>query len=103
VFISHELTLPPEIAALSAAFSLSLPDRERLEAMVREEANHWASANPGKQVSASFAASSTMMAQSAVTTWNASREHAINYWKQTARSPASLIPRISPLSADCKT
>jgi SpoVK/Ycf46/Vps4 family AAA+-type ATPase len=51
VFISHELTLPPEIAALSAAFSLSLPDRERLEAMVREEANHWASANPGKQVS----------------------------------------------------
>jgi SpoVK/Ycf46/Vps4 family AAA+-type ATPase len=51
VFISHELTLPPEITALSAAFSLSLPDRERLEAMVREEANHWASANPGKQVS----------------------------------------------------
>jgi SpoVK/Ycf46/Vps4 family AAA+-type ATPase len=50
VFISHELTLPPEIAALSAAFSLSLPDRERLEAMVREEAGQWARANPGKQV-----------------------------------------------------
>jgi SpoVK/Ycf46/Vps4 family AAA+-type ATPase len=50
VFVSHELTLPPEIAALSAAFSLSLPDRTRLEAMVREEAGQWASANPGKQV-----------------------------------------------------
>ena len=50
VFVSHELSLPEEIAAFGAAFSLSLPDRERLEAMVREEANHWASANPGKQV-----------------------------------------------------
>ncbi len=50
VFVSHELELPPELAAHSAAFSLSLPDRDRLQAMVHEAAGHWASANPGKQV-----------------------------------------------------
>ncbi len=50
VFVSHALKLPPEIAFLGAAFSLSMPDRAQLEAMIREEASHWASANPGAQV-----------------------------------------------------
>jgi SpoVK/Ycf46/Vps4 family AAA+-type ATPase len=50
VFVSHEIRLPAELDGLAAHFSLSLPDRERLEALIREEAGHWAQANPGRQV-----------------------------------------------------
>jgi SpoVK/Ycf46/Vps4 family AAA+-type ATPase len=50
VFVSHALKLPPEIAFLSAAFSLSMPDRVALESMIREEAAHWSRANHGAQV-----------------------------------------------------
>jgi SpoVK/Ycf46/Vps4 family AAA+-type ATPase len=50
VLVSHEIGLPPELAAFSARFSLSLPDSNRLEEIVREEAGHWSSANQGKKV-----------------------------------------------------
>jgi len=50
VFISHEIRLPAELDGMAAQFSLSLPDRERLEAMIHEEAAHWTRLNPGKQV-----------------------------------------------------
>jgi SpoVK/Ycf46/Vps4 family AAA+-type ATPase len=52
VFVSHEIKLPAELDGLAAHFSLSLPDRKQLEALVREEAALWAKANPGKQVRA---------------------------------------------------
>ena len=50
VLVSHEIELPPELAAFSARFSLSLPDSNRLEEIIREEAGHWSSANQGKKV-----------------------------------------------------
>jgi len=50
VLVSHEIGLPPELAAFSARFSLSLPDSNRLEEIIREEAGHWSSANQGKKV-----------------------------------------------------
>jgi SpoVK/Ycf46/Vps4 family AAA+-type ATPase len=50
VLVSHDLEVPPELESLAAEFSLSLPDTERLEAIVREEAGHWSKANPGKRV-----------------------------------------------------
>jgi len=50
VFISHAIKLPVELDGLAAHFSLSLPDREHLEALVREEAANWSKVNPGKQV-----------------------------------------------------
>jgi len=50
VFISHSCELPEELHALSARFSLSLPDSEHIERLVREEASKWAKANPGKKV-----------------------------------------------------
>lgn len=34
VLVSHELELPPELAGFSARFSLSLPDSQRLEAII---------------------------------------------------------------------
>ena len=50
VLVSHDLTVPPELENLAAEFSLSLPDSERLGAIIREEAGHWSKANPGNKV-----------------------------------------------------
>ncbi|VAW79038.1 ATPase, AAA family [hydrothermal vent metagenome] len=50
VFISHSCELPEELHALSARFSLTLPDSTHIERLVREEASTWAKANPGKKV-----------------------------------------------------
>ena len=41
VFVSHALALPPEVRHLSARFSLRLPDRNRILALIREEAQGW--------------------------------------------------------------
>jgi SpoVK/Ycf46/Vps4 family AAA+-type ATPase len=48
--VSHNLEVPSELENLAAEFSLSLPDTERLEAIVREEASRWSKANPGNRV-----------------------------------------------------
>ena len=53
VLVSHELELPPELAGFSARFSLSLPDSPRLEAIIREEAGHWAGLHKGSKVKTS--------------------------------------------------
>ena len=50
VLVSHELELPPELEGFSARFLLSLPGPEQLEAIVREEADHWSGANHGNKV-----------------------------------------------------
>lgn len=50
VLVSHDIEVPPELENLAAEFSLSLPDTERLEAIVREEASDWSKANPGNRV-----------------------------------------------------
>ena len=50
VFISHRLDMPAELQALTARFELTLPDREALKQHVREEAQLWARANPGRKV-----------------------------------------------------
>jgi SpoVK/Ycf46/Vps4 family AAA+-type ATPase len=49
-FVSHELTIPPELGSFSARYSLSMPDAERLEEIIREEAAHWSRANRGSRV-----------------------------------------------------
>ena len=41
VLISHALHAPPELRHLAASFSLRLPDRNRLLALIREEAQRW--------------------------------------------------------------
>jgi SpoVK/Ycf46/Vps4 family AAA+-type ATPase len=48
--VSHNLEVPSELENLAAEFLLSLPDTERLEAIVREEASRWSKANPGNRV-----------------------------------------------------
>jgi len=50
VLVSHELEVPAELEGYSARFSLSLPGRQRLEEMIREEAGHWSKANQCKKV-----------------------------------------------------
>jgi hypothetical protein len=50
VLVSHRLTLPPELARLSARFELRLPDDATLMAIVREQAEAWAKANRGARV-----------------------------------------------------
>jgi len=42
VLLSHALTVPPELRALSARFELRLPSPAALEQIVREEARAWA-------------------------------------------------------------
>jgi len=53
VLVSHELELPQELAAFSARFSLSLPDSQQLEAIIREEAGHWSGLHKGNKVKTS--------------------------------------------------
>lgn len=50
VLVSHALDIPPELMSFSAEFRLSLPDTERIEAIVREEAGYWSEAHHGKRV-----------------------------------------------------
>lgn len=46
VLISHALESPPEFRHLSARFSLRLPNRSRLLALIREEAQRWQHSGP---------------------------------------------------------
>ena len=41
IFASHALSIPPELRHLSASFDLRLPDRNRILALIREEAQGW--------------------------------------------------------------
>ncbi len=50
IFISHAIALPPEVKRFSAKFQLALPDAEKIEALVRAEANRWSENNQGKKV-----------------------------------------------------
>lgn len=50
VLLSHRLTLPPEISRYSASFQLSLPTDERILAIIREEARHYAEQNGQKRI-----------------------------------------------------
>jgi SpoVK/Ycf46/Vps4 family AAA+-type ATPase len=50
VLVSHELDLPAELAGFSARFNLSLPDSERLEDIIQDEAGHWSEQHRGKKV-----------------------------------------------------
>ena len=48
VLVSHALETPPEVKHLSARFDLRLPDRNRLLALIREEAQRWQHAAPSR-------------------------------------------------------
>ncbi|MGB5831235.1 MAG: AAA family ATPase [Thiohalocapsa sp.] len=48
VLISHGLQAPAELRHLSASFELRLPDRNRLLALIREEAQRWQHAAPNR-------------------------------------------------------
>ncbi|MBK1724326.1 AAA family ATPase [Thiocystis violacea] len=46
IMVSHALEVPPELRHLSVRFSLRLPDRNRLMALIREEAKLWQQIGP---------------------------------------------------------
>ncbi|MCP5157424.1 MAG: AAA family ATPase [Ectothiorhodospiraceae bacterium] len=48
--VSHEVDLPPELERLSRRFELSLPGREAVHMIVREQATHWSRVNRGQNV-----------------------------------------------------
>ena len=48
IFASHALEIPPEVRHLSARFRLRLPDRNRILALIREEAQAWQHAVKGR-------------------------------------------------------
>ena len=52
IFISHDITLPSELSRFSAQFELSLPSTVEIGRIVAEEAEIWATRNPGKRVQA---------------------------------------------------
>lgn len=52
VFISHRLEMPAELAGFSAAFDLSLPDRNTVSGIVRGVAQEWSGENAGRRVRA---------------------------------------------------
>ncbi|MET1256671.1 AAA family ATPase [Aliikangiella maris] len=49
-FISHSLHLPAEVKRFSAKYSLSIPNEEQLENLVRDEAKRWSKAHQGQKV-----------------------------------------------------
>ena len=50
VLVSHRFEIPEELTRVSARFRMSLPDRETLLAIVREEAERWARSGAGARV-----------------------------------------------------
>jgi SpoVK/Ycf46/Vps4 family AAA+-type ATPase len=50
ILISHDLELPDELGKLSARFEMSLPDRDHLLQLVKEEAFSWSRENGNKKV-----------------------------------------------------
>lgn len=50
ILVSHRFELPEELARLSARFRMSLPDRDTLLGIVREEAERWAKGRHGARV-----------------------------------------------------
>jgi SpoVK/Ycf46/Vps4 family AAA+-type ATPase len=56
VLISHALESPPELRHLCARFEVRLPDRQRLLALIREEAQRWQQADPARNFRASRSA-----------------------------------------------
>lgn len=48
VFVSHALEIPPDLRHLCARFELRLPDRNRILALIREEAQVWQHGQPGR-------------------------------------------------------
>ncbi|MBK1631072.1 ATPase [Thiohalocapsa halophila] len=56
VLVSHALTTPAELKHLAARAELSLPDRNRLLALIREEAQAWQHAAPNRSFRANRSA-----------------------------------------------
>ncbi len=52
-FVSHALEIPAEVRHMSARFALRLPDRNRLLALIREEAQAWQHERAGRAFRAS--------------------------------------------------
>ncbi|MDH5178949.1 MAG: AAA family ATPase [Gammaproteobacteria bacterium] len=50
VLISHQLAVPPELSRLSTRFDISLPNKEQLKAIVKEEADIWQMKNRDKKL-----------------------------------------------------
>ena len=50
VLVSHRLTTPPELSRFTASFKIKLPSDDELMAIVRKQAQEWASINKGKRV-----------------------------------------------------
>lgn len=56
LLVSHALDTPPELRHLCARFELRLPDRQRLLALIREEAQRWQYGAQGRSFRASRSA-----------------------------------------------
>jgi SpoVK/Ycf46/Vps4 family AAA+-type ATPase len=52
IFISHHVSLPPELQSASASFELALPGAEAMRQLVKEEAELWTRRNPGTKIKA---------------------------------------------------
>jgi SpoVK/Ycf46/Vps4 family AAA+-type ATPase len=62
VFVSHKLTVPPELGRLTATFRLRLPSDEELMAMIRAQAQQWSRRNKGARVRTDQRALSALVA-----------------------------------------
>lgn len=52
IFVSHRVSLPPELQSASASFELALPDADAVRNIVKEEAELWTRRNPGTRIKA---------------------------------------------------
>lgn len=52
IFISHHVTLPPELQSMGASFDLALPGADAIRQLAKEEAELWTRRNPGTKIKA---------------------------------------------------
>lgn len=50
VFVSYGLKTPPELQKMAASFQLSVPDRDAIKVILKEEVQDWEGRHPGKAV-----------------------------------------------------
>lgn len=94
VFVSHDLTLPPELARFAAAFSLNLPGPNQIGRIISEEAAIWATTSAGENVRVDRQAVSALMSNLAGLTDTDARRLVRNAIRNDGAITADDVPQV---------
>lgn len=94
VFVSHDLTLPAELARFAAGFSLSLPGPHRIGRIITEESAIWATQNAGENVRVDREAVTALMSNLAGFTDTDARRLVRNAIRDDGAITAADVPEV---------